>query len=88
MPLIPLFAGPIIAALIATVALPAEAGERDQLNACKAKVDRATEMQAASTADDADLERCREIVKEWTLRDSRMSIDEQGRPQPVQRSHA
>jgi len=70
MPLIPLFAGPIIAALIATAALPAEAGERDQLNACKAKVERA--------ADDPELARCRQIVKEWTLRDSRMSVDENG----------
>jgi hypothetical protein len=78
-PLIPLFAGPIIAALIATVALPAQAGERDQLNACKAKVDRAAQMQAASAADDADLGRCRQIIKEWTLRDSRMNVDENGR---------
>ena len=80
MPLIPLFAGPIIAALIATVALPAQAGERDQLNACKAKVDRAAQMQAASAADDANLGRCRQIIKEWTLRDSRRSVDENGQP--------
>jgi len=80
MPLIPLFAGPIIAALIATVALPAEAGERDQLNDCKAKVDRAAKAQPDSTADDAELARCRQIIKEWTLRDSRMSVDENGRP--------
>jgi hypothetical protein len=73
----PLFAGPIIAALLATVALPAEAGERDQLNACKMKVERAAQ---AGAADDAELAHCRQIIKEWTLRDSRMSIDEQGRP--------
>ena len=79
MPLIPLFAGPIIAALIATAALPAEAGERDQLNACKAKVERAAQAQAGA-ADDPELARCRQIVKEWTLRDSRMSVDENGRP--------
>jgi hypothetical protein len=78
MPLIPLFAGPIIAALIATVALPAEAGERDQLNACKTKVERAARTQAPDAADDADLARCRQIIKEWTLRDSRMSVDENG----------
>jgi hypothetical protein len=40
--LVSLFSGAIITALIATVALPAQAGERDQLDACKAKVDRAT----------------------------------------------
>ena len=77
MPLIPLFAGPIIAALIATVALPAEAGERDQLNACKAKV--AVQAQAGA-ADDAELARCRQIIREWTLRDARMSVDENGKP--------
>ena len=74
MALVPLFAGPIIAALIATVALPAEAGERNQLNACKAKVERAA--QASDAADDAELARCRQIVNESTLRDSRMSVDE------------
>jgi hypothetical protein len=78
MPLIPLFAGPIIAALIATVALPAEAGERDQLNTCKAKVERAAQTQAAGATDDADLQKCRQIIREWTLRDSRMSVDENG----------
>jgi hypothetical protein len=77
MPLVPLFAGPIIAALLATtVALPAQAGERDQLNACKAKV--AAQAQA-SASEDADLQKCRQIIKEWTLRDSRMSVDENGR---------
>ena len=79
MPLIPLFAGPIIAALIATVALPAQAGERDQLNACKARIDRAAQTQAAGAADDAELAHCRQIIREWTLRDSRMSVDENGR---------
>jgi hypothetical protein len=77
MPLVPLFAGPIIAALLATAALPADADERDQLNACKAKV--AAQAQAAG-ADDAELVRCRQIIKEWTLRDSRMSVDENGKP--------
>ena len=78
MALVPLFAGPIIAALIATVALPAEAGERDQLNACKSKVERAAQAPQPGPADDAELVRCRQIVKEWTLRDSRMSVDENG----------
>ncbi len=79
MPLIPLFAGPIIAALIASVALPAEAGERDQLNACKTKVERAAQTQAGPT-EDAELTHCRQIIREWTLRDSRMSVDESGQP--------
>ena len=77
MPLVPLFAGPIIAALLATtVALPAQAGERDQLNACKAKVAAQTQ---AGTSEDTDLQKCRQIIKEWTLRDARMSVDENGR---------
>jgi hypothetical protein len=29
---------------------------------------------------DPELTRCRQIIKEWTLRDSRMSVDEHGRP--------
>ena len=78
MPLIPLFAGPIIAALIATAALPAEAGERDQLNACKAIVAQA--LQAGTAQADPALVRCRQIIKEWTLRDSRRSVDENGQP--------
>jgi hypothetical protein len=30
--------------------------------------------------EDAELQKCRQIIKEWTLRDSRMSVDENGRP--------
>lgn len=59
-------------------------GERDRLNACKSLIDRATQAQQAGASpgspDDAELQKCRQIVKEWTLRDSRMSVDEQGRP--------
>jgi hypothetical protein len=74
-------AAPIAAALLVTAAL-ARPGERDQLNACKAMVERATQVQTASTPapDDAQLQKCRQIIKEWTLRDSRMSIDENGQP--------
>ena len=47
-------------------------------------VDRATQAQLAGASpgspDDAELQKCRQIVKEWTLRDSRMSVDEKGRP--------
>jgi hypothetical protein len=53
-------------------------GERDRLNACKAMVDRAA--RAPSAIDDAELQKCRQIIKEWTLRDSRMSVDENGQP--------
>ena len=70
----------VLAALAAL--LPARAGERDQLNACRALVERAAqpERSAPAAQTDAELQRCRQIIKEWTLRDSRMSVDEQGRP--------
>jgi len=65
-------------ALALLMASAAHAGERDQLNACRAVV---TQSQQAGTAqDDPALQRCRQIIKEWTLRDSRRSVDEEGRP--------
>ena len=73
----------VLIALAALAAvLPARAGERDQLNACQALVERATQPERSVSAAQADpkLQRCRQIIKEWTLRDSRMSVDEQGRP--------
>ena len=74
---------PFVMALVATSAL-ARPGERDQLNACKAMVDRAAQSAPAATAaprsDEAALARCRQIIRDWTLRESRMSVDENGRP--------
>jgi len=29
---------------------------------------------------DAEIARCRQVVRDWTLRDSRMLVDQQGRP--------
>ena len=74
-------AAPVAAALLATAA-QARPGERDQLNACKEMVERAEQPRAsaAQAPDEAQLQKCRQIIKEWTLRDSRMSVDEQGRP--------
>ncbi len=54
------------------------AGERDQLNSCRAMVAQA--QQPGTAQDDPALAKCRQIIKEWTLRDSRRSIDEDGRP--------
>ena len=75
------------AALIAAVWLgamvPAQAGERDQLNACQALVDRAAQSKtgtAAAGETDPEMQRCRQIIKEWTLRDARRSVDEHGQP--------
>jgi hypothetical protein len=75
----------IIAASLAAISLPARADDRTLLNACQVLVDRATQpAQGAGAAgvktDDAELQRCRQIVREWALRDARMSVDERGRP--------
>jgi hypothetical protein len=75
----------IIAASLAAISLPARADDRTLLNACQALVDRAAQSaQDAAAADtrqdDAELRRCRQIVREWTSRDARMSVDEHGRP--------
>ena len=75
----------IIAASLTAISLPARADDRTLLNACQALIDRAAQSaQGAGAAgvktDDAELQRCRQIVREWTLRDSRMTVDEHGRP--------
>jgi hypothetical protein len=67
-----------IALLALTTAAFAVPGERDQLNACKAMV--AQSQQAGAPQDDPALVRCRQIIKEWTLRDARRSVDENGQP--------
>jgi hypothetical protein len=63
----------------AALAVP---GERDQLNACKAVVERARQATTGTQAgpENAELQKCRQIIKEWTLRDSRRSVDENGQP--------
>jgi hypothetical protein len=74
---------PVAGALLAAILGPARADERAQLNACQALVERAAQAQhagAATKPDDPELLRCRQIIREWTLRDSRMSVDERGRP--------
>jgi hypothetical protein len=69
----------LMAAALPASAAHAVPGERDRLNACKAMVERAGSAPAASS-EPAELQKCRQIIKEWTLRDSRMSIDENGQP--------
>jgi hypothetical protein len=70
---------PIALALLMTAA-HAVPGERDKLNACKAMVERAGPPASSAASESAELQKCRQIIKEWTLRDSRMSIDENGQP--------
>jgi hypothetical protein len=35
---------------------------------------------AAGSVSEAELTRCRQIIREWALRDARTTVDEQGRP--------
>jgi hypothetical protein len=36
--------------------------------------------EASTASDERELQRCPQIIREWMLRDSRMSVDEKGRP--------
>jgi hypothetical protein len=67
-----------VAALVLLTVGAARAGERDQLDACRAMVAQA--LQAGTAQNDPALQKCRQIIKEWTLRDSRRSVDEDGKP--------
>jgi hypothetical protein len=77
-------AGASIAASLVLISLAARADGREELIACQAVIDHAARSPqnsgaASSAQNDAKLQRCRQIVRDWTLRDSRMSVDEQGR---------
>jgi hypothetical protein len=75
------FTAASIAVTLLASAGHAAPGERDRLNACKAMIERSAQARPSGAAlDEAELKKCRQIVKEWTLRDSRMSVDENGRP--------
>lgn len=81
----PTLAARIIVASLSLISLAARADPRAVLNTCQAMVDRA--MQSAQTAgaasakpDDAEIRRCQQVIRDWTLRESRMSVDEHGRP--------
>jgi hypothetical protein len=76
----PTLAARIIVATLTAIGLPAHADERAQLNACQALVDRAAQDARPASIEQAELQRCRQIIREWTLRDARRSVDEQGRP--------
>jgi hypothetical protein len=81
MPVSPTFAAGIAVALLATASSPASADPRDVLTVCQALIDRAAQA-AGAQADrsDPELQRCRQVIRDWTLRESRMSVDENGRP--------
>lgn len=77
-------AGAALAASLVLISLAAQADGREELFACQVLIDRAARSAqnsgaAGSGQDEAKLQRCRQIVRDWTLRDLRMSVDEQGR---------
>jgi hypothetical protein len=65
-------------ALLTTLALSARAEDRSVLIHCRSMVERAAKD--ANAASEAELARCRQVIREWALRDARMIVDEQGRP--------
>ena len=75
-------AAAVVAGALTAIALQTRAEDRSQLVACQAMIARA----APAAKDDGarqetpELVRCRQIVREWVLRDARMSVDERGQP--------
>ena len=67
----------IIAALLAIVQA-AHAEDRSVLLNCKAMVERVSKD--ANAASEAELARCRQVIREWALRDARTTVDEDGKP--------
>jgi hypothetical protein len=71
----------MMVASLAATAHPARADGRAELVTCQAMVERAAQNgDSATRPDDTELQRCQQIIRDWTLRESRMSVDEQGRP--------
>jgi hypothetical protein len=71
---------PALLASLCAVSSPAAAEPRDVLRDCQALLARAAQAAPADKPNDADIARCRQVVRDWTLRDSRMLVDEHGRP--------
>lgn len=69
----------LVLAALAALSSPAHADPRDVLRNCQALLERANQPNAAKPSE-ADIARCRQVVRDWTLRDSRMSVDEDGKP--------
>ena len=74
----------MIVALLSLMSATARADGREELAACQLIIARAAQSPQAGTVstrqEEAELQRCRQVVRDWTLRDSRMSVDENGRP--------
>jgi hypothetical protein len=75
----------LVAVTLIAMAVPVRAEDRSQLIACQTLIARATQAAEATNGtrpeqDVPELARCRQIVREWMLRDARMSVDERGQP--------
>ena len=70
----------LLASVFVALTSSAHADPREVLRNCQALLDRAAQSSATDRPSEADIARCRQIVRDWTLRDSRMLVDEQGRP--------
>ncbi|WP_426426273.1 hypothetical protein [Bradyrhizobium genosp. A] len=63
---------------LAALMLPAQAEDRSVLLNCKTMVERASKD--ANAVSEAELTRCRQVIREWALRDARTTVDEEGKP--------
>ncbi len=72
---------PVLPFIFLSIVQPAAAlaEPRDVLRNCQALLDRANQPNAEKPSE-ADVARCRQVVRDWTLRDSRMLVDEDGKP--------
>ena len=68
----------LVIAALAAFTLHAHAEDRSVLLNCKAMVERASKDQSATS--EAELTRCRQVIREWALRDARTTVDEEGKP--------
>ena len=68
----------LVVAAVAAIALPAHAEDRSVLLNCRAMVERASKD--ANATSEAELTRCRQVIREWALRDARTTVDEKGKP--------
>lgn len=69
----------LISIAFVMLASPAQADPRDVLRDCQALLARANQS-GAEKPGEADIARCRQVVRDWTLRESRMLVDENGKP--------
>jgi hypothetical protein len=68
----------LVVAALAAITLPVHAEDRSVLLNCKAMVERASKD--ANAVSEAELTRCRQVIREWALRDARTTVDQDGKP--------